>query len=38
MHPLLVRLWKREELLAELVPAIGARGYDAGPVKAVLDG
>ncbi len=36
--PFLMRLWEREELLAELVPAMGARGYDAGTLKAVLDG
>ena len=26
---------EREELVAELVPAMEARGYDAGPVKAI---
>jgi hypothetical protein len=30
----LVRLWEREELLAEFVPAMGLEGT----VKAVLDG
>jgi hypothetical protein len=29
---------EREELLAELVSAMGARGYDVGVVKAVMDG
>jgi hypothetical protein len=29
---------ERKALLAELVPAMGARGYDAGAVKAVMDG
>ena len=28
--PFLVRLWEREELLAELVPAMGARGDGEG--------
>jgi uncharacterized protein (UPF0335 family) len=27
---------EREELLSELVPAMEARGYDAGAVKAVI--
>jgi uncharacterized protein (UPF0335 family) len=27
---------EREELLAELVPAMEGRGYDAGAVKAVM--
>ena len=27
----------REEMLAELVPAMEARGYDTGAVKAVID-
>jgi uncharacterized protein (UPF0335 family) len=29
---------EREELLAELVPAMEARGYDTGAVKAVMGG
>jgi len=29
---------EREELLAELVPAMEGRGYDAGVVKAVMEG
>ena len=29
---------EREEMLAELVPAMEARGYDTGDVKAVLGG
>jgi uncharacterized protein (UPF0335 family) len=29
---------EREELLAGLVPAIEARGYDMGAVKAVIGG
>jgi hypothetical protein len=29
---------ERQELLAELIPAMGARGYDTGVVKAVMDG
>jgi hypothetical protein len=29
---------EREELLAELVSAMEARGYDVGVVKAVMDG
>jgi uncharacterized protein (UPF0335 family) len=29
---------ERKELLAELVPAMEARGYDAGAVKAVIGG
>jgi hypothetical protein len=29
---------EREELLAELVPAMESRGYDAGSVKAVMGG
>ena len=29
---------EREELLAELVPALEMQGYDAGTVKAVLGG
>jgi hypothetical protein len=29
---------EREELLAELVPAMEARGYDMGAVKAVMGG
>jgi hypothetical protein len=28
---------EREELLAELAPAMEARGYDTGAVKAVLN-
>ena len=28
----------REELLAKLVPAMEARGYDAGALKAVMGG
>ncbi len=31
-------LEEREELLAELVPAMEARGYDSGAVKAVMGG
>jgi uncharacterized protein (UPF0335 family) len=29
---------EREELLAKLVPAMEARGYDAGALKAVVGG
>jgi uncharacterized protein (UPF0335 family) len=29
---------EREDLLAELVPAMEARGYDTGAVKAVMGG
>ena len=29
---------ERKELLAELVPAMETRGYDTGPLKAVMDG
>jgi hypothetical protein len=29
---------EREEILAELVPALEARGYDTGVVKAVIGG
>ena len=29
---------EREELLSELIPAMEARGYDAGAVKAVMGG
>jgi len=29
---------EREELLAELVPAIEARGYDAGAVREAMGG
>jgi len=29
---------EREELVAELVPAMEAMGYDAGTVKAVMGG
>ena len=29
---------EREELLAELVPAMEERGYEAGAVKAVMGG
>jgi len=29
---------EREELLAELVPAMEARGYDAGALKEVVGG
>jgi hypothetical protein len=29
---------EREELLAELVPAMEVRGYDMGAVKAVMGG
>jgi len=29
---------EREELVAELVPALEMQGYDAGTVKAVLGG
>ena len=29
---------EREELLSELVPALEARGYDTGAVKAVVGG
>jgi hypothetical protein len=29
---------KRQELLTELIPEMGARGHDTGAVKAVLDG
>ena len=35
MHPLFVRLWEREELLSELVPAMEARGHDAKALKVV---
>ena len=29
---------ERAELLAEVVPRLGARGYDTGAVKAVMGG
>jgi uncharacterized protein (UPF0335 family) len=29
---------ERQEMLAELIPAMEARGYDAGAVKAVMGG
>ena len=29
---------EKEKLLARLVPAMESRGYDAGPLKAVLSG
>ena len=29
---------EREEILSELVPAMEARGYDAEPLTAVVDG
>ena len=29
---------EREEILSELVPAMEARGYDTGAVKAVMEG
>jgi hypothetical protein len=30
------KVWEREEILSELVPAMEGRGYDTGAVKAVL--